>query len=165
MEIDNEYCEKHCKGYRDTGGRCFADGRCDAYWKYQKQKGTMIKSNMFYGDPTIKEYRDMEIEKIIEEYLLTKGTWYKSPFKSEKPKQINKEVSAKSLVSSGLFVYGLKDNPTNRRAVEYYCEKWGHIHQIIGENGVIQIPEYLWNRCDEYNRIHTNGNDRKPMED
>lgn len=125
----------------------------------------MIKNNMFYGEPTIKEYRDMEIEKIIEEYLLTKGTWYKSPFKNEKPKQINKEVSAKSLVSSGLFVYGLKDNPTNRRAVEYYCERWGHIHQIIGEHGVIRIPEDLWNRCDEYNRIHTNGNDRKPMED
>lgn len=125
----------------------------------------MIKNNMFYGEPTIKEYRDMEIEKIIEEYLLTKGTWYKSPFKNEKPKQINKEVSAKSLVSSGLFVYGLKDNPTNKRAVEYYCERWGHIHQIIGEHGVIRIPEELWNRCDEYNRIHTNGNDRKPTED
>jgi hypothetical protein len=41
MTEDNEYCEKHCKGYRDTGGRCFADGRCDAYWEYQKQKGTM----------------------------------------------------------------------------------------------------------------------------
>lgn len=41
MTEDNEYCEKHCKGYRDTGGRCFADGRCDAYWEYQKQKETM----------------------------------------------------------------------------------------------------------------------------
>ena len=41
MKEDNEYCEKHCKGYRDTGGRCFADGRYDAYWEYQKQKGTM----------------------------------------------------------------------------------------------------------------------------
>jgi hypothetical protein len=38
MEEDNEYCEKHCKGYQDTGGRCFANGRCDAYWEYQKQK-------------------------------------------------------------------------------------------------------------------------------
>ena len=36
MEEDNEFCEKHCKGYRDTGGRCFADGRCGAYWEYQK---------------------------------------------------------------------------------------------------------------------------------
>lgn len=38
MEFNNEYCEKHCKGYRDTGGRCFSDGRCDAYLEYQKQK-------------------------------------------------------------------------------------------------------------------------------
>jgi hypothetical protein len=41
MIDDNEYCEKHCKGYYDTGGRCFADGRCDAYLEYQKQKGVM----------------------------------------------------------------------------------------------------------------------------
>jgi len=34
---DNEYCEKHYKGYRDTGGRCFADGRCDAYIKNKKE--------------------------------------------------------------------------------------------------------------------------------
>ena len=121
----------------------------------------MIKDNMFYGDPTIKDYRDMEIEKIIEEFLLTKGTWYKSPYKDEPPKPINKAVSAKSLVSSGLFVYGLKDNPTNRMAVEYYCERWGHIHQIIDDRGVISIPKELWDKADEYNRIHTNGNDRR----
>lgn len=125
----------------------------------------MIKSNMFYGDPTINDYREMEIEKIIEEFLLTKGTWYKPHTKNGEPKPVNKEVSAKALISSGLFVYGLKDNPTNRKAVEYYCERWGHIHQIISDNGVIHIPEELWNRCDEYNRVHTNGNDRKPRKD
>lgn len=124
----------------------------------------MINKNMFYGDPTINDYRDMEIEKIIEEFLLTKGTWYKPPTKNGEPKPVNKEVSAKALIYSGLFVYGLKDNPTNRMAVEYYCERWGHIHQIISDNGVIQIPEELWNRCDEYNRVHTNGNDRKHRE-
>lgn len=122
----------------------------------------MIKSNMFYGDPTIKDYRDIDVEKIIEEFLLTKGTWYKPPFKDEKPKPVNQEVTAKALVTSGLFVYGLKDNPTNRRAVEYYCERWGHIHQIIDDRGLIRIPRELWEKCDEYNRVHTNGNDRNP---
>lgn len=122
----------------------------------------MIKENMFYGDPTIKDYREMDIPSIIKEYLLTKGTWYKSPYKDDKPKPINKKVSAKSLVSSGLFVYGLKDNATNKRAVEYYCERWGHIHQIIDEHGVISIPKEIWDECDEYNRVHTNGNDRNP---
>ena len=122
----------------------------------------MIKDNMFYGLPTLKEYRNMEIEKIIEEFLMTKGTWYKSPFKNEKPRPINKEVNVKALVSSGLFVYELKDNATNRRAVEYYCERWGHIHQIISNDGVIRIPDEIWNKCDEYNRVHTNGNDRNP---
>ena len=38
MKIDNEYCEKHCKGYRDTSGRCFVDGFCDAYYEHQKNK-------------------------------------------------------------------------------------------------------------------------------
>ena len=49
--------------------------------------------------------------------------------------------------------------------VFYYCEKWGHVHQIIDNNGVIQIPDDLWEECDKYNEEHTNGNDRKPMED
>jgi len=125
----------------------------------------MIKNNMFYGDPTIKEYRDMDIREIIREYLLTKGTWTRHTYKKEPPKPTHKVVHPKDLVSSGLFVYGLKDNPTNKRAIEYYCERWGHIHQIIDEHGVIQIPADLWEECDKYNEEHTNGNDRKPRED
>lgn len=120
---------------------------------------------MFYTDPTIKDYREMDIREIIREYLLTKGTWTRHIYKSEQPKPTHKVVHPKDLVSSGLFVYGLKDNPTNKRAVEYYCERWAHIHQIIDERGVIQIPADLWEECDEYNRVHTNGNDRKIMED
>lgn len=121
---------------------------------------------MFYGDPTIKEYRDMEIEKIIEEYLLTKGTWsrYCSLSDDNTPRPINKKISPKELISSGLFVYGLKDNPTNKRAIEYYCERWANINQAW-DGFDIRVPSDLWNRCDEYNRVHTNGNDRKPMED
>ena len=126
----------------------------------------MIKNNMFYGDPTIKEYRDMEIEKIIEEYLLTKGTWsrYCSLSDDNTPRPINKKISPKDLISSGLFVYGLKDNPTNKRAIEYYCERWANINQAW-DGFDIRVPSDLWNRCDEYNRVHTNGNDRKPKED
>ena len=107
----------------------------------------------------------MDIRAIIREYLLTKGTWTRNIWKDEPPKPTNKTVNKKDLVSSGLFVYGLKDNPTNKRAVEYYCEKWGHIHQIIDNNGVIQIPDDLWEECDKYKEEHTNGNDRKPKED
>lgn len=120
----------------------------------------MIKSSMFYGEPTIKDYRDMEIEKIIEEYLLIKGTWYKSPNNDEQPKPINKEVNVRALVDSGLFVYELKCNATNKKAVEYYCERWGYIHQIIDEHGVITIPKEIWDKCDEYNNLMTGGNDR-----
>ena len=124
----------------------------------------MIKSNMFYGNPTIKEYRDMNIREIIREYLLTKGTWTRLIYKKEPPKPTHKVVHLKDLVSSGLFVYGLKDNLTNKRAIEYYCERWGHIHQLIDEHGVIQIPADLWEECDKKNEEYTNGNDRKPKE-
>ena len=73
----------------------------------------MIKENMFYGDPTIRDYRDMEIEKIIEEYLMTKGTWYKSPYKDEqKPadkvehKRMTKlEDKLSSLVVNAVHIY------------------------------------------------------------
>lgn len=120
----------------------------------------MIKANMFYGDQTIKEYRDMDIREIIREYLLTKGTWSRCVKKGENPEPVNKEVHPKNLISSGLFVYGLKDNPTNRRAVEYYCERWGHVHQIIDQHGVISVPKDLWEECDQKNKTFTKSRDR-----
>ena len=69
MQIDNEYCEKHCKGYRDTGGRCFADGRCDAYWEYQKQKGTMAQVKAPEVEQTEKETVDLIPEERLKELL------------------------------------------------------------------------------------------------
>lgn len=122
----------------------------------------MINRNMFYGDPTIEDYREMDIPKIIREYLLSKGTWSR-PFRvDEMPEPINKDVSCKDLVTSGLFVYGLKDNPTNRRAVEYYCERWGHINQLIDKRNLVRVPSELWEECDKKNEEFTKGLDRKP---
>ena len=34
---DRTYCRQHCKGFRDTGGLCFADGECEAYTKNMKE--------------------------------------------------------------------------------------------------------------------------------
>lgn len=121
----------------------------------------MINKSMFYGEPTLKNYRDMDIQEIIREYLFTKGTWSRTYRINEKPEPINKLICCKELVTSGLFVYGLKDNPTNRKAVEYYCERWGHIHQIIDQRNVITIPADLWEECDKKNKEFTYGNDRK----
>ena len=118
----------------------------------------MIKDNMFYGDPTLKDYRDMDIREIIREYLLTKGTW-KGIGRMEKIYAVH----PKELVRSGLFVYRLKDNPTNRTAIAYYCERWGRIHQIM-DGDLIKVPADLWKECDEKNREFTLGNDRKPHE-
>lgn len=124
----------------------------------------MINKNMFFSTPTIKEYREMDIPDIIREYLLTKGTWSRPLRKNEMPYPIHKEISVKDLVTSGLFVYGLKDNPTNRKAIEYYCERWGHIHLRIDEKNVISVPSDLWEECDKKNEEFTKGFDRKPKE-
>lgn len=35
---DRTYCRSHCKGFRDTGGRCFADGECEKYTEYMAKK-------------------------------------------------------------------------------------------------------------------------------
>lgn len=118
----------------------------------------MIKDNMFYTEPTIVDYREMDIRAIIREFLLTKGTWTGSIWQAAPPKPTNRTVHPKDLVASGLFVYGLKDNATNKRAIEYYCEKWGHIHQIIDDRGVIRIPADLWEECDKENKEFTKRN-------
>lgn len=31
---DRTFCRQHCKGFRDTGGLCFADGECEDYTKH-----------------------------------------------------------------------------------------------------------------------------------
>ncbi len=122
----------------------------------------MIKDNMFYGDPTLKDYREMDICEIIREHLLTKGTQGRIlTKKGTEPCDINRSVSPKDLVRSGLFVYGLKDNPTNRSAIEYYCERWARQNLLMTEGGSIKIPNDLWRECDEKNREFTKGKDRE----
>ena len=33
----DNYCQENCKGYRDTGGKCFADGECEAKKKVEQK--------------------------------------------------------------------------------------------------------------------------------
>lgn len=42
---DRTYCREHCKGFRDTGGRCFADGECEKYTEYMRNYGTTEPRN------------------------------------------------------------------------------------------------------------------------
>lgn len=122
----------------------------------------MIKDNMFYGDPTLKDYREIDPRKIIREFLLCMGTRGRKSI-TDDVVEINHEVKPEDLISSGLFVYGLKDNATNKRAIEYYCERWARKNQIMNV-AYIKVPDDLWQECDEYNEKFTNGNDRKPRE-
>ncbi len=109
----------------------------------------MIKDNMFVGLPTINEYREINTLEILKEYLLFKGTW------DDNGQPCNKTVSPnnKDLISSGLFVYGLKDNTTNRTAIAYYCEREARRNLAILNNKII-IPKEIWDKCNEYNKKH-----------
>lgn len=108
----------------------------------------MIKESMFYGERTLKEYRDIKLDDVIREFLLCKGTWDKDG------KPINKKVSPKGLVESALCIYRLKYNSTNKKAMEWYCEREARVRQIM-DDSLIRIPEELWMECDEYNRKFT----------
>lgn len=44
---DRTFCRKHCKGFRDTGGRCFADGECEKYTEYMKNERRKTKKNYY----------------------------------------------------------------------------------------------------------------------
>lgn len=35
---DRTYCREHCKGFRESGGRCFADGECEDYTEHMRRK-------------------------------------------------------------------------------------------------------------------------------
>lgn len=105
----------------------------------------MINKNMFFTEPTIKDYRDIKLDEVLKEFLLFKGTKDGG----------NKKVNIKDLISSALFVYGLKSNVTNKKAIEYYLEKEARQRLII-ENNTIVVPSILWDECDKYNREHSN---------
>ena len=117
----------------------------------------MIKETMFYGEPRLHDYTDMDIPSIIREYLLMKGTRERD-FQGEVNK-INTIVSPSALVDSGLFLYGLKDNATNKKAIKYYCEKWAR-RNFYWDGGHITVPTDLWDECDRKNEEFTNGKDR-----
>ncbi|MBR0116465.1 MAG: hypothetical protein IJM04_04205 [Prevotella sp.] len=117
----------------------------------------MIKENMFFGERTLKEYRDISLMDVIREFLLSKGTWRENGIPS------NLTVAPRDLVDSALFVYGLKYNSTNRKAMEYYCERKAREEQIM-RGSTILIPTELWEDCDRHNRefTHRKKNEQEP---
>ena len=108
----------------------------------------MINNNMFSGQPTIKDYRDIVLDDVLREFLLFKGTWDNNGNKT------NEKVRPKDLVSSALFIYGLKDNATNKSSVAYYCEREAR-KRLLMLGDYIVIPTSIWRECDEYNKKYT----------
>lgn len=108
----------------------------------------MIKESMFFADPKIKDYREISLDDVLTEYLLCKGTW------DSKGNEINKKVSIKSIVDSALFIYNLKSNSTNKKAVEYYCEREACRRMLFSENSIV-VPDDIWNKCNMKNKEFT----------
>ena len=109
----------------------------------------MIKANMFYSEtPKVREYREIDLVEVLKEYLRYKGT------RNDNGQPCNKIVSPKALCSSAMWLYELKDNPTNRRNVVYYCEKKAR-EALWVKSDYIYIPEAIWFECDDYNRKMT----------
>lgn len=113
----------------------------------------MINKSMFFADAKIENYRDMKLDDILREHLLFKGT-IGSDGTAE-----NLEVKAKDLVSSGLFIYNLKANATNKQAIIYYCEREAQRRGIMSK-GYIIVPPEIWKECDAINRDVRNRRDR-----
>ena len=105
----------------------------------------MINKNMFFVESKIKDYRDMKLDDILREHLLFKGTI------DSDGSSYNMEVKAKDLVSSGLFIYNLKANATNKQAIIYYCEREAQRRGIMNK-GLIIVPPEIWKECNEINR-------------
>ena len=103
----------------------------------------MIGKNMFVGEPTINDYREISLEDVLKEHLYFKGTY------DERNVRHN-AVTPKELCNSALWIYGLKDNPTNRTNVMYYCERQAR-QNLWFKDGKIVIPDELWKECNEYN--------------
>ena len=135
----------------------------------------MISKSMFFSNEvTIKDYRDIKLDDVLREFLLFKGTRNRSRrFISARSiagdsieiliDEVHHEVSVKEIVSSGLFVYKLKANSTNMKAIEYYCEREATRRGLMnGDRTRIFVPKELWNECDEKNKEFTNGRDRDP---
>lgn len=87
----------------------------------------MINKNMFFAEDKIKDYRDMKLDDILREHLLFKGTIDSNGM------SCNMKVKVKDLVSSGLFVYNLKTNATNKQAI-------------------IIVPPEIWKECNDVNK-------------
>lgn len=108
---------------------------------------------MFYGNRTIDDYRDIQLEEVLLEYLLFKGT------RDPAGNPIHRTVLPKQLVSSALYIYELKSNPTNIRAMEYYCERQARQLQIMGidlfKEACINIPTDIWEKADMHNKEFT----------
>lgn len=70
----DNYCQENCKGYRDTGGKCFADGECEAKKKAEqksswseedeKMKSLIISTLTSMGTLNLERYHHMNLDEV-----------------------------------------------------------------------------------------------------
>jgi hypothetical protein len=99
----------------------------------------MIKNNDRVDESIIKTYQEIDGLKVIEDYLLFKGTDYISD---------DLEVKLKHLEDMALISYGLKVTATNRLYVGLYLEKFYKRNQIIN-GSIVFIPKSIFDKVKE----------------
>jgi hypothetical protein len=102
-----------------------------------------IQERSFVESHLLKKYEDIDGLKVIEEYLLFKGT--------DDVRETGK-VASKKLEETALVFYGLKSNPTNKLFVGFYLEKWYRINGLRTANGSVKIPQDIFYKVDELNK-------------
>lgn len=90
---------------------------------------------------TLKRYDDIDGLKVIEEYLLYKGT-------DDVGNRLF--INIKLLEEMALIVYGLKSNSTNKLYVGWYLDKFYKRNNLFGKDRrLIKIPEDIFEKVDK----------------
>lgn len=106
----DDYCQKNCKGYRDTVGRCFADGECEAK-KKAEQKPTWSEEDERHRKRIVERLEDIRKSKEdnidVASVILSEINWLKSlkPQNRWKPS----EEQLRAIIDSAQGLYQCKE--------------------------------------------------------
>lgn len=98
-----------------------------------------INNRDFIKADTLKTYRDIDINKVLTDYLLDK---YPKGIKKHKDSEGNDiyTVSVSDIVDMTLIYYRLSHNTTNKKNVTYQIEKYCRRNFILIDERLISIP-------------------------
>ena len=102
----------------------------------------------FVDKETLKTYEEIDALKIIEQYLLFKGTDYVAK---------SMEVHISHLEEMAHIHYGLKVNATNKMYIGFFLEKY-FLHNFMIQGKYVKIPKDIFDRV---SLIHKHYKDKR----